>query len=317
MRTRAREQHESTPRAKRTMREEHGFTLIEMLVAMVMAGIVFGATLTLLDVFQSNNRRDQLRNETQDSARNSMDRLARQLRNVIAPTAGTFGALEQAGPYSLAFQTIDSSHAVEGLNKTNAMRVRYCLNDASPNNEILWQQVKRWTSEAAPTLPASTACPDLSGSDWDSSSQLVQNVTNESGGQNRPLFLYGPPGASEVSQIISVESSVFIDVNPGQKPGETQLTSGVSMRNESRQPIVTFTVTKEGLHQEFLNASESHDPDGLALTYQWWDNGTELGTTSQQFTTGELVPGSSHTFKLQVTTPGGLTNSTSKTVIIQ
>jgi prepilin-type N-terminal cleavage/methylation domain-containing protein len=298
-------------------RAEHGFTLIEMLVAMVMAGIVFGATLTLLDVFQSNNRRDQLRNETQDNARNSIDRLSRQLRNVIAPTAGTFGALEQAGPYSLAFQTIDSSHAAEGLNKTNAMRVRYCLNDANPNNEVLWQQTMRWKTAEAPTLPSSTACPDLSGSDWESSSQLVQNVTNESGGQNRPMFLYGPPSATEVSQIISVESSVFIDPNPGQKPGETQLTSGVSMRNESRQPIVTFTVTKEGLHQEFLNASESHDPDGLALTYQWWDNGTELSTTSQSFKTGELVPGSSHTFKLQVTTPGGLTNSTSKTVIIQ
>jgi prepilin-type N-terminal cleavage/methylation domain-containing protein len=298
-------------------REEHGFTLIEMLVTMVIATVVLGATLTILEVFQSNNRRDQLRNETQDSARNSMDRLARQLRNVIAPTTGSFGALEQAAPYSLAFQTIDSNHVAEGLNKTNAMRVRYCLADANPNNEILWQQTMRWKTAEAPGLPSSTACPDLSASDWESASQLVQNVTNESGGQNRPLFVYGPPSATEVSQIISVESNVYIDLHPGQKPGETQLTSAVSMRNESRQPIVSFTVTREGLHQERLNASESHDPDGLSLTYQWWDNGTELSTTSQQFETGELIEGSSHTFKLQVTTPGGLTNSTSKTVIIQ
>jgi len=288
-----------------------------MLVTMVMAAVVFGATLTILDVFQSNNRRDQLRNETQDNARNAMDRLARQVRNVIAPTVGAYGALEQAGPYSLTFQTIDSNQVAGGLNATNAMRVRYCLNDLSPNNEVLWQQVKRWTEATAPALPTSTACPDLSASHWESSTQLVQNVTNESGGQNRPLFVYGPPSATEVAQIISVEPSIFIDLNPGQKPGEAQLTSGVSMRNESRQPIVTFTVTPEGRHQEFLNASESRDPDGLALTYQWWDNGTELSTTSQQFETGELTAGSSHTFKLQITTPGGLSNSTSKTVIVQ
>src|SRR5579872_4859089 len=61
---------------KRMMRarDEDGFTLVELLVAMAITAIVFGATLTVLDVFQSNNRFDQLRNENQDNARTAIDR---------------------------------------------------------------------------------------------------------------------------------------------------------------------------------------------------------------------------------------------------
>jgi prepilin-type N-terminal cleavage/methylation domain-containing protein len=300
-------------------REEHGFTLVEMLVTTALAAIVFGATLTILDVFQSNNRRDQLRNETQDSARSAVDRIARQLRNVIAPSAGYNGALEQAGPYSITFQTVDTAQVAGGKNAANAMRVRYCLNDSNPTNEILWIQIKRgWTTAAAPELPSATACPDLAGGDWSSSTQLVQHVTNDVGGQNRPLFVYGPTGATEVPQIISVEPDIFIDLNPGQRPGETQLTSGVYLRNENRQPTAAFTTTQlGGNHQVQLNASASRDPDGLALTYRWWQDATELSTTAQQTQTEVLKEGSSHTFKLQVTDAGGLTNTTSQVVIVK
>src|SRR5690242_13539487 len=114
---------------------EHGFTLVELLVTMAITVIVFGATLSVLDVFQSNNRFDQLCNETQDNARTAMDRLARELRNVAAPGVVYFGALEEAEPYSLAFQTIDSSTAYAwGSNRTHAMMVRYCLDNSSPSN---------------------------------------------------------------------------------------------------------------------------------------------------------------------------------------
>jgi prepilin-type N-terminal cleavage/methylation domain-containing protein len=298
--------------------EQDGFTLIEMVVTMALAIVVFGGTLTVLDVFQSNNRRGQLRNETQDNARNTADSLSRQLRNVVAPTAKYFGALEQAEPYSVAFQTVDTTREASGENAANAMRVRYCLNDSKPTNEILWKQEKRWTSPSEPTPPSATACPDLGGSDWDSSTQVVQHVTNEIGGQNRPVFVYGPTGATEVAQIISMETNIFIDLNPGQRPGESQLTGGVSLRNANRQPTAAFTATQQGaFHHIFLNASESRDADGLALTYKWWDNSTELGTTAQQYETGELVAGSEHTFKLTVTDPGGLERSTEKKVIVK
>jgi prepilin-type N-terminal cleavage/methylation domain-containing protein len=305
-------------------RDEHGFTLIELLVTMALALVVFGATLTMLDVFQGNNRRDQLRNETQDNARNTADNVTRQLRNVVAPTATYFGALEKAEPYSVVFQTVDASRTPPTENPANAMRVRYCLNDSTPTNEILWKQEQRWTTKSAPELPSAVTCPDLVAGHWEKSTQVVQHVTNRIGGQGGPeepkrwVFVYGPAGASEVAQIVSMETNLYVDLNPGQKPGESQITGGVSLRNANRQPKAAFTATQQGaFHHVFLNASESSDADGLALTYKWRDNSAELNTTAQQYETGELVAGSKHTFKLTVTNPGGLENTIEKEVTVK
>jgi prepilin-type N-terminal cleavage/methylation domain-containing protein len=310
-------------------RGESGLTLIELLVAMAIATVVFGAVLTALDAFQSNNRFDLLRNEAQDNARNATDRLARELRNVAAPTTGSAGALEQVvtqteeekgKPASVAFQTISSS-AQKGENTTGATRVRYCLNDSTPSNEILWRQVQTWESKIAPSIPSATSCP---AEGWTSGTQLVQHITNRNGGQNRPPFVYGPAGATEVSKITSVELKLYLDVNPSQsRPGESQLTSSISLRNANRKPMATFTTTEKNGHL-LLNASESVDPDGLALTYAWTEGkeivGQEEGenkisSTAQTYETGELKK-QSYTFWLRVTDPGGLTASTKKTVTI-
>jgi prepilin-type N-terminal cleavage/methylation domain-containing protein len=309
--------------------EEHGFTLVELLVAMALAMIVFGATLTAFDVFQTNNRVDLLRNEAQDNARNAIDRLARELRNVAAPKSEKElpGALEIAEPYSITFQTISSS-PVKGANATNAMRVRYCLNDSTPSNEILYRQAQTWETEVATTAPSAKnleKCPDEAG-DFQSTTQLVRYITNKNGGQSRALFAFG--GVSEVSKIVTVEPTLYLNVNPSQPlhPGETQLTSGITLRNANRQPVAAFTATEKNGHI-LLNASESVDPDGLALTYKWTE-GTEvagkeegqeeLPSTSQTYETPTaLVSKSVHTYWLKVTDPGGLTASTKKTVTLK
>lgn len=293
-------------------RAQDGFTLVELLVAMAITVIVFGATLTVLDVFQSNNRFDQLRNENQDKARTSIDRLSRQLRDVIArkTTTGIVpGALEEAEPYWITFETVDTTKATSGANANNAMRVRYCLDDSSPTNEILWEQVRRWTTEVAPALPTSTSCPDrtkegTSEADWNTTTQVVQNVTNKIGGRpNQPLFTYS---AHETPEILSVETDLYTNVNPSHaRPGESQLTSGVSLRNANRQPDVAFTATPENEYVK-LNASASRDPDGLAITYKWKEDTKVLETTAQEYTSPAKLSAGNHTFKLEVTNPGGL-----------
>jgi prepilin-type N-terminal cleavage/methylation domain-containing protein len=314
-------------------RGQAGFTLIEMLVTMLITMVVFGATLTVLQVFQRDNSFEIIRNETQDNARNAIDRLARDLRNVAAPKSipELPGALEVAKKYSLIFQTIsaDASYAWEA-NQSHAMRVRYCLNNTNPNNEVLWRESQRWKEVAAPSVPATTNCPEtVSAKGWEANTRLVEHVSNRIAGQSRQLFRYGPGTEPATAEINAIEVDLFIDPNPttrGVNCGvngkesctETQLTSGMSLRNSNRQPTALFTAQQLGAERRvYLNASESQDPQGLALTYKWWDNGTLLGTTSQQYETAGLVAGSSHTFKLEVTDPGGLESTSEQTLVIK
>lgn len=320
----------------RRIQDDRGFTLIELLVAMVVTTFVFGATLSVLDAFQNQNRFDQLRNENQDTARTALDRLSRQLRNVIARTTsnGTVpGALEQAAKYEITFETVNPAESSITENRLHAMRVRYCLDDSNPEDEVLWEQVSHWTSSEAPAMPTSgepkteSTCPDRIGEgtskpDWNSTTQAVQHITNLNGGHtNQPLFTYS---AKETPEILSVNTDMFININPKQtRPGDTELTSGVSLRNANRQPEAKFTATEEGNYTVYLNASASYDPDGLSLTYKWWQRAAagseekELPTTSQQYVTKAFKVGDEPTFKLKVTNPGGLSAEEKKTVAIK
>jgi prepilin-type N-terminal cleavage/methylation domain-containing protein len=295
----------------RRVNAEHGFTLVELLVTMAIATIVFGATLTVLDVFQRDNVVALQRNEVQDNARTVADRLARQLRNVAAPSTGAAGALEQKEPFSIVFQTIDSTSA--SSNPTHAMRVRYCLNDSSPENEVLWMQVKRWSEEKAPAVPTATACPDPSATDFETSTQVVNHVTNKIGGRtDRPVFTYSAEG---IPQTTSVEMNLYLNLNPAQAhPGETQLTTGVALRNANRPPTAKIKWTLVNKHV-FLNATASSNPDGLALTYKWWKDGVLQPASVPEWETSEESTGT-HTYELEITDPSGLADKTKETVTI-
>jgi prepilin-type N-terminal cleavage/methylation domain-containing protein len=295
------------------LRTEHGFTLIELLVTMALATIVFGATLSVLDVFQRDNVVDQQRNEVQDNARNAIDQIARQLRNVAAPSAGSPGALLTTENYSMIFDTIDgSSEYAWGANKSHTMMVRYCLNNSNSENEVLWMQIKRWATAAGPETPTPVACPDLGGF-WESSRQLVQHVTNRIGGETRRMFKYS---AATAPQTASVEIDMFLNLTPGHThPGETQLTTGIGLRNANRPPIAAFTVTRINNNKFVrLDASASYDPDGLALTYKWAIDGVALASTSQVAEVEESV--GSHTYELEVADPGGLKEKKTETVTL-
>ena len=81
------------------LRDEDGFSLVELLVAASLMLVVFGAVLTVLEVMQRQSASATVRADSQDQARLAVDRVTRDLRNAVNTPAGLLelnGATEVA-----------------------------------------------------------------------------------------------------------------------------------------------------------------------------------------------------------------------------
>jgi type II secretory pathway pseudopilin PulG len=254
------------------LRSERGFTVVELLLASVMALIVLGSTLTVIAATSNNERRQELASDSQDAARNSLDRLARQLRNLASPSLFNENyqaqpyAVDVASGYDLVVRVVGDTMPAGSLNTANVKRVRYCLDGGSPS-QALYQQEQTWTnsaSNAPPALPSTASCP---GAGWTTTKKLVTNVVNRINGQDRTVFVYN---SSDPQRISEVHAELFVDTTPGVGAKETRLATGVTLRNQNRVPTAGMTVTVAPVRHAILNGSASEDPEGMPLTYQWY-----------------------------------------------
>jgi type II secretory pathway component PulJ len=294
---------------RRLLREERGsMSLIELLVAMSIFVGVLGATLFTFNTFDTLSRRNVSRTASQDSARTSVDRLARDLRNLASPTIEKPQAVDKATDYDLIFQTVDPNGPNSGANAANIKRVRWCLDTSNLANEKLYVQQQTWTTLATPDPPASTSCPS---SGWTSTTILATNLTNNYGGQTRPLFAYND--TTTLSAVREIHVDLYSDLDPAKAPNETHITTGVFLRNQNAAPAASFSYALQGSSAIVLNGSQSYDPEGGALTYSWLDNGQKKGTGVTYSL--PVTSNSNHTVQLQVFDPSGLEGDSATTTI--
>ena len=296
------------------LKDERGFTVVELAVSAFIALIVFGATLTVLASASTQQRLNEQTNDAQQNVRITLDRMARQLRNLASPNVlTTVGStlprsVDRNLPYDLVFQDVDQNRPAGSSNSANVRRVRYCLDTTVPANAKLYLQTQTWTTATAPLVPGDAACP---GAGWTTTTGVADHVTNKVG--DRAVFRYsGDSGlitatdSDSRADISRVEASVFLDLDPARRPTETSLSTSVFLRNQNREPqsAFTLTVTNPTTRTVQLNGSPSQDPEGQPLTYFWYVDGV------QQSTEGIVVqlsmtPGT-HTFVLHVKDPAGL-----------
>jgi type II secretory pathway pseudopilin PulG len=289
------------------LRNEDGFTLVELLVGAMLMIIVMFASLGVLDQVTRLSARTDQRVDLQDRARQVTRTLARSLRNV-APSPEFPVVIGRAGAYDIVFRSVDRPPTGASANARNLKRVRYCLDESNPDRARLLEQSQRWTTQTAPAMPADTACPAAS---WGPSRLVADYVTNRSGGSDRPLWTYGQTGG----QVTSVRVNLFMNKDPDTPGVEVSSQTGVYLRNQNRAPTGLFTAAPAGVRHVLLNGSTSSDPEGEPLNYFWFVNGAEVG---RGLIFDYAAPaGGTYEFRLDVRDPSGLLGrSDTRTVVI-
>lgn len=291
-------------RTLRGLRDQRGeISLTALLVGMLIFGIVLGAVLTTFEQFTNVNKTTEVRLEVQDKARQAVDRVAKDLRNIASPTTLAPQAIDKASATDIVVRTVNPKGPISGTNATNVMRVRYCL-DTSTTPGKLWVQRQTWTTDAVPASPSTGTCP---ASGWTSQALLADSITN---GSARPVFAFNN---SDTTAITAMHVDLYVDTKIGDQAKETRISSGVNLRNQNRRPTAVFNCTK-GSQGLILNASGTTDPENDPLTYTWYQgsdtSGTQLGSGivfTWATTTGGAVT-------LQVKDTADLKSTATKTV---
>jgi len=267
------------------LRRQDGFTLVELLVAMVMSLIVFSATLTLLESYLRQSAAATKRLDAQDQARLAVDRIVRDLRNVSSPLT-TPKLLERATPYDVVFQTIGTP---SGANVSGIQRVRYCVpqdsSTGSASEEVLIAQTQTWTTPTPAANPWTSdpsqtiACPDLTfapAAGQPVYTVLAQSVMNRYQQTSAyPAFSYnnGLDGnsvaATDLPQVSTIQVNLRVNPTPSLSGATTQIQSSAYLRNKQHAPVAQFTYTATGSGGVILNAGQSYSPDNEQLSFAW------------------------------------------------
>jgi type II secretory pathway pseudopilin PulG len=250
----------------RLAREESGFTLVELLLASVLMLVVLGATLSTIDTFGRTADVNNRQNDAQDEARRATELLAKELRNLASPTDYDPKAIKRAQAQDLIVQSVADSKPAGSLNARNTQYVRYCYDKT--NGRVIRQRLT-WTAAADPGFPTATEC-SMSTTGWTSYEVVAQNVVNDT----RSLFTYN---SGDLLKISEIHTSLYVDVNPGDRPAETTLFTTVFLRNQNRAPVARFTAVRSGT-SIVLNGSDSDDPEERALYYEWYKRGSSSST---------------------------------------
>ena len=300
------------------LRDERGMTIIEVLVAMTLATIVFAATLQTFNAINGQHNRELSANDAQDQARTAIDRMMRDLRNLASPTdfalaSGTLpNSVDKNSKYDLVFKSVQDGSAATSTNPTGVRRVRYCLGTTAGNTNKVYQQIEPAANfnPSALTAADTSACP-ATGGRWVGTPKIViNNVTNTLGGLDRPLFTYSADGkllaydvATDLPDTTRVEANLYVDPTPNKGAKEVRLSSSVILRNQNRAPVAKFSITKSG-RTVTLNASDSDDPESEPMTFDWYEGSTKIGS-GIVFTITYTAAGT-HTYTLKVHDPAQL-----------
>jgi prepilin-type N-terminal cleavage/methylation domain-containing protein len=256
------------------LRSQQGMTLMEVMVAMTLALGVLAATLSVFTSAYRNSTNTNRRNDMAEMARNGLDKMDRQLRN-LAQRPNNIRVINRMTSYDFVFQTSDPTRTWE----------RYCLDTSAPAST---SRGRLWEADSSGnTLSASMLGPGCPGTGWARTTIVADWVTNKFPATPRPVFTYAcPPNAGsgcpsqavdaggelvDADRVLNVNANLYVDNNASAKPAELRVTSGVYLRNQNQAPVASWIMVPTGTTQKVIfNASDSSDYEGRTLRYFWF-----------------------------------------------
>jgi hypothetical protein len=193
-------------------------------------------------------------------------------------------------------------------NARGVMHTRYCLDTSTSTNAVLWMQTAPYNTTSNSAPPSTTACPSTA---WPSQHQIADHLVNQLQSPAVSLFTTRTDSSGNVTDITV---RAFVDANTSIDPRATDLQSSVTLRNLDRQPTASLSCQALSNGHAICDASSSTDPDGDNLTYSWTMDGSPLSATSYHLDQSPLASGSTHSFTVTVTDPGGLTSSATRSI---
>jgi prepilin-type N-terminal cleavage/methylation domain-containing protein len=270
-----------TPR----LRDESGFTLTELLLAMSLGLIVLMSSLSVLDSFSTRAARQTRITAANDLVRNAMDRVVSDLRQSRA--------IEVADANDVVYTVTDAATAIR--------RERICRNSATG---VLWRSSVTTASPPATPIASGTACPTPSSNAAQITSLLSANSASN------PLFTYDSASAASVR---SIGLTFILDAGNSGHTNTTSLRAGAFVRAKRESALavdeddIGITCTNAGVPTLTLNAGVGP----LTVTYTGID-GNALGTSAAGGAT--TLPAGSRNVVATITAASGAISQLVKTI---
>lgn len=294
------------------LRDESGFSLTELLVAIFIAMIIFGAAVTTWVSFLKVSTKSEEQTKAQDVARSTIERLSTHLRNAMTTGASSAAIHSSSNGFDLVFVTSLPGTTTTTNNPRGLTHIRYCLeNKGSKKDDRLFFQTAPYSTSAT-TPPATLSCPDTA---WSTKQVFSDHYVNRATAGSPPLFTYKTDGATPPN-ITAVSIHPIVDWAFDRKPPATDLQSTVSLRNLNRAPTASLSCQGLSNGHAVCDGSASTDPDGEQLTYTWKMDGATLTTETTSRLDKFPLAKASYTFSLTVTDAAGVTSTATRSVTI-